>query len=166
MKILVSRCLLGNHCRYDGLSSSNVTNTLLDAGFGIADIIPICPETDGGLSTPRSPSEIQEGTGIDVLSGRAKVRMKCGTDCTQQFINGANWALRKAQETGTKIALLKSKSPSCGIGQIYDGTFSGVLTAGDGVTVALLKKHGIHVVSEKQITTLFLYKEDGNERDC
>jgi len=166
VKILVSRCLIGGLCRYDGCSSADFSHTLETAGFSKTDIIPICPENDGGLDTPRFPSEIQGGDGTDVLSGRAQVLMNCGKDCTRNFIDGAYVALRKAQQTGVKVALLKSKSPSCGLGQIYDGTFSGVLTTGDGVTTALLKKHDIHIISEKQIATLFLYKEDGNERDC
>jgi len=98
-----------------------------------------------GLPTPRPPAEIQGGDGRDVLEGRARVVNIEGKDVTAEFLAGAQKALRIAQRRGIKEAVLKARSPSCGVGQIYDGSFSGRLREGDGVTTALLKRGGIIV---------------------
>ena len=113
--------------------------------------IPVCPEQLGGLKTPRIPQEIQGGTGKDVLDGKCKVMNKNREDVTQQFIKGAEETLKIAELAGAKEFIAKSKSPSCGCGVTYDGTFSGTLIKGDGVTVAFLKRKGINVVTEEEI---------------
>lgn len=140
-KILVSACLLGVNCKYDG---SNNDNEKVNEYIKDKEIIIICPEIMGGLTTPREPSEI--------LS--KKVISKSGKNVTINFKRGAEEALMLAQKFNVKKALLKSKSPSCGCGQIYDGTFSGNLIKGDGITTELLKKHGIEVITEKDLNNL------------
>jgi len=140
LPVLVSACLLGVHCRYDG--SANPCSELADK-IGSRPVIPICPEEFGGLSTPRPAAECCGGTGADVLAGNAKILVKeSGKDVTEQFLAGAKEALRLARKFGAKAALLKSKSPSCGCGKVYK---EGQLVAGDGVTAALLRKEGITV---------------------
>ena len=144
MKILVSACLLGVNCRYDGGNSrdENAINRLK-----MDELIPVCPEEAGGLSTPRPPVEIVGGDGNDVLDGKAKVMTVDGEDKTEEFLKGARHALELAQSQGATCVILKAKSPSCGCGTIYDGSFSGTLISGDGVTTALLKRHGIEVIT-------------------
>ena len=143
-KILVSACLIGVNCRYDGDNScdENVVNRMKTD-----ELIPVCPEEAGGLPTPRPPVEIVGGDGNDVLDGKAKVMTADGEDKTEAFLKGARHALQLAQSQGATCVILKSRSPSCGCGTIYDGSFSGTLTSGDGVTTALLKRHGIEVIS-------------------
>jgi uncharacterized protein YbbK (DUF523 family) len=109
----------------------------------------VCPEVDGGLGTPRPPAEIVGGSGEDVLAGRARVVTSDGADVTDAYIAGAERALAAALRTGARAAVLKARSPSCGRGAIYDGTFSRTTTAGDGVTAALLRANGIDVVSDE-----------------
>jgi uncharacterized protein YbbK (DUF523 family) len=111
--------------------------------------IPFCPEEEGGLGTPRPPAEIVGGDGDDVLRGRARVVTVNGRDVTQGFLQGAYRALAAAR--GAEIAVLKARSPSCGKGRIHDGSFSGSLVAGDGVTAALFQNHGITVLTEEEI---------------
>lgn len=144
MKTLISACLLGVQCRYDGGHSRDAaaikqheTDTLM----------PVCPEELGGLPTPRPPAEIVGGDGAAVLAGTAKVMTAAGEDVTAAYLQGAHETLRIAQSHGVTRVILKARSPSCGCGHIYDGTFSGTLTAGDGVTTALLRQHGIEVIS-------------------
>lgn len=144
--ILVSACLLGYNCKYNGGNNKNTELMKLLEG---KKIVPICPEELGGLPTPRLACEIIDGTGQDVLKGNSKVLNKEGLDLTPNFIEGAKKTLAKAQETGSHLAILKSRSPSCGVNYIYDGSFSSKLRSGDGVTTALLKQHGIKVVSEE-----------------
>ena len=132
---LCGACLLGIKCRYDGKSKPNKKVIKL-AKKEI--LIPVCPEQLGGLATPREPAE-QRGK---------KVITKSGKDVTKNFKKGAKEVLKLAKFFGIKIAILKQKSPSCGCGLIYDGTFSGKLIKGDGVTAALLKKKGAKVISE------------------
>lgn len=131
---IVSACLAGQRCRYDGTAKPcpRVIG-LIRAGKAI----PVCPEELGGLPTPRAPAEIVR------VKGGQKVLQKSGTDVTAEFVKGAREALRIARLNKAEKAILKSKSPSCGIGQIYDGTFRGQLTKGDGVTAQLLKENGI-----------------------
>lgn len=143
--VLVSACLAGCACRYDGGANPNAeVATLVAEGRAIQ----VCPEEAGGLPTPRPPAEIVGGDGHDVLAGSAKVVTKAGQDVTQMYIDGAHRALEAAQAAGATRAILKSRSPSCGKGSIYDGTFSGSVLHGDGVTAALLSRHGIRVVTE------------------
>jgi len=114
-------------------------------------LIPVCPEQLGGLETPRIRQEIQSGTGEDVLDGKARVKNEAGEDVTVQFIRGAKEALRIARQYDVKEFIGKSKSPSCGCGLIYDGSFSGKLIRGDGVAVTLFKRNGIRVISENDL---------------
>jgi len=144
--ILVSACLLGIPCRYDG-GSSPVPQLQKLATLGRA--VPICPEVAGGLPTPRPPAEIVGGDGEDVLDGRARVVRIDGEDVTEAFLRGAEAALSLARRLGVKKAVLKSLSPSCGSDLIHDGTFSGGLREGVGVTAALLKRAGIEVEEEQ-----------------
>ena len=140
---LISACLAGVPCRYDGQSKGRESAAVL-AQRGEA--VLFCPETLGGLPIPRPPSEIIGGDGEDVLDGRAKVMSRTGDDVTQAFIAGAQATLALCREHGADEVWLKSKSPSCGVGRIYNGTFSGELRLGDGVTAALLKRNRIKVV--------------------
>jgi len=141
---LVSACLVGIPCRYDG---GSCPHDQLQALAARGRVLPLCPEVLGGLPTPRPPAEIQGGDGGDVLEGRARVVNIEGKDVTAEFLAGAQEALRIAQRWGIKEAVLKTRSPSCGVGQIYDGSFSGRLKEGEGVTAALLRREGIIVKS-------------------
>ena len=125
--LLISACLLGAQCRYDGQSKPVLEMVALSEQF---DLVPLCPEQLGGLPTPRTPAERIED----------RVMTKDGRDVTAEYRHGAEQALHLARLCGCKIALLKERSPSCGSGTIYDGTFTGGLTAGDGVTAALLRE--------------------------
>jgi uncharacterized protein YbbK (DUF523 family) len=145
---LVSACLVGINCRYDG---KNSLDSKLFKSFKKDELIPLCPEQLGGLPTPREWNEIVGGTGEDVLKGKAKVITSSGRDVTKNFIRGAEETLMTAKSLGIKEAILKSKSPACGCGEIYDGTFSGKLSKGDGVTAAILKSNGVKVITEKDI---------------
>lgn len=138
----ISRCLIGEICRYDGCSR---TDADADALYKTGRAVLICPECLGGLPTPRPPAEISGGDGSDVLDGRARVINAAGQDVTAQFVSGAYAALDQARRAGASRAVLRAKSPSCGCGVIYDGTFAGALTQGDGVTAALFKRSGIDV---------------------
>lgn len=144
---LCSACLLGINCRYDG---QNKLNQKIIELAKKELLIPVCPEQLGGLSTPREGPEIT-GDGSEVLDGKAKVITKTGKDVTENFIRGAKETLELAILLNIKEAILKQKSPSCGCGKIYDGTFSGNLIKGDGVTTALLKRNKIKTISEKDL---------------
>ena len=141
--LLISRCLLGEPCRYDGKSRPLAAETLqaLRARY---DLIPVCPEVLGGLPTPRTPSERQGD----------RVVMKTGADVTKEYRRGAEAALQAAQENHVCAAVLKERSPSCGRGEIYDGTFTGTLTEGNGVTAQLLLEKGFTVYGESEIERL------------
>ena len=140
MKILISACLLGACCRYDGASKAPPLAALLAERH---TLVPVCPEQLGGLPTPRPPAE-RRGGRVVTQSG----------DVTEQYLRGAEETLKLCKLLGCEAAVLKERSPSCGRGQVYDGTFSGTLTAGDGVTAELLAAHGILVYGESQIEKL------------
>ena len=141
--ILVSACLLGINCKYNGKNNLNSNILKLDG-----NLVPVCPEQLGGLSTPRPPCEIIEGDGHDVLQGNAKVVTENGVDVSSYFIAGAKMTAKIAEITKAETAILKANSPSCGSNSIYDGTFSCKQCPGDGVTAALLKQMGIKVFTE------------------
>ncbi|HAI21327.1 MAG TPA: DUF523 domain-containing protein [Clostridiales bacterium UBA8153] len=143
--ILVSACLAGCNCRYDAGSTPHPA-VLSMARSGAA--VPVCPEQLGGLETPRAPAEIRGGQGGDVLAGRAQVVTEDGTDVTAHFIHGARECLRLAQLFRVSRAVVKSRSPSCAVHEIYDGTFTGSCRPGPGVTTALLQQHGVEVIEE------------------
>ncbi|MDO5112504.1 MAG: DUF523 domain-containing protein [Clostridia bacterium] len=140
--IAVSQCLAGFPCRYDGGAKKDAK---IEAMVRAGEAVCICPECMGGMSTPRDPCEIQGGDGGDVLAGRARVISCRGADCTDAYVRGANEALSICQRAGAKKAILKARSPSCGYGEIYDGTFSGTCKKGNGVTSALLLAHNIQI---------------------
>ena len=136
MRLLVSACLLGCACRYDGSSKP------CKAALALAkkhELVPVCPEQLGGLPTPRTPSEIR---GERVINQQ-------GQDVTDAYRKGAAEALKLCRALNCQGAVLKARSPSCGCGQVYDGTFSGTLKSGDGVTAELLKNEGIPVWTEE-----------------
>ena len=146
IEYLVSACLIGKPCFYDGTSRVNESvKALFEAGKAKA----LCPEELGGLKTPRPPAEIFGGTGEEVLSGKAFVYNGEGRELTFHFLSGSRQFLTIANEYGVKKAVLKARSPCCGIGKIYDGTFSNTLTKGNGVTAALLLKNGFEVFSDE-----------------
>jgi uncharacterized protein YbbK (DUF523 family) len=161
-KIIVSGCLLGEHCRYDGLH--NYTNSkVLWAFQNQGRLIPYCPEVAGGLPTPRAGAEIVNGDGFDVINRKASVINEKGIDVTRQFIKGAKNTLRVAKLHHATVAILKQGSPSCGSKLIYDGTFSGNTIPGMGVTAALLTQNGIRVFSEENLdeTAIYLLESEG-----
>lgn len=145
MKILISSCLLGLNCRYDGQSK---TYSQIDKIIEKYELIPFCPECYGGLPTPRDPAEIQK------FDNTLKVITNKGNDVTKEYISGANSALKLCEKLGIKVAVLKAKSPSCGRDKIYDGTFSSNLKNGNGVTSDILLKNGIIVYNETEIDKL------------
>ena len=140
--IVISSCLAGIPCRYDGQATPDEECMQL---VREGKALPACPELMGGLTSPREPCEIVGGDGEDVLDGRARVIVQKGEDVTEAFLNGAKKFLDFLQMHGADMVYLKARSPSCGAGGIYDGTFSGTLRPGDGVTTALLKRNGIKV---------------------
>lgn len=139
--VLVSACLLGARCRYAG-DGKRLGG--LDALMRRAQIVPVCPEIYGGLPTPRAPAERR---GDRVIN-------RDGADVTAEFERGAQEALELAELFGARFALLKERSPSCGSGEIYDGSFGGVRVDGDGVAAALLKAHGVEVYGESRLEEL------------
>lgn len=153
--ILISACLCGLNCKYNGASNEHpLFADMLDRG----EVVTVCPEVLGGLPIPRKPTEIINGTGYDVLNGTAPVTSSDGEDFTIPFITGAKRTLELAREYDVNLVILKSNSPSCGVGKIYDGTFTHRLREGCGVTAALLKENGFSVVSDEDYL-----KERGQE---
>ena len=142
--ILVSACLLGVCCRYDGKGNPSENVQLLLNREDVT-LIPVCPEQLGGMSTPRTPSER--------LADR--VFSRDGDDVTEKFRQGAKSALQIAHMYRCQTAILKERSPSCGCGIIYDGSFSGTLTEGKGMTAELLESNGIRILGESQISENF-----------
>ncbi|MBP2631081.1 MAG: hypothetical protein H6Q70_1709 [Firmicutes bacterium] len=147
--ILVSACLLGCKVRYNGSADEH---PLLMKYNEMGKFIAICPECLGKLSIPRPPVEIINGKGQDVLAGTARIMSKLGEDVTVNFIAGTEKMLKIAEQYAIKAAILKERSPSCGVHQIYDGTFSGKKIVGEGVAAALLRQHGIKLYSEEDVT--------------
>lgn len=147
---IVSSCLIGNNCKYNGGNNYNEDVVEFCRNH---EVILVCPETSGGLKAPRMPAEQQY---IKASDGNLEIRVidKKGNDLTDNFHKGAvvslELALKQADELGEEIegAILKANSPSCGSDHIYDGTFTGTLTSGDGIFANLLKKRGIPVMSE------------------
>jgi len=133
---LISACLIGVKCAWDGKDKyqNKQAIQLLESSI----LIPVCPEQLGGLKTPRLPQEIQGGSGEDVLDGNCRIIKATET-------------LKIARQLGIDEFIGKCNSPSCGFGQIYDGTFTGNLVPGNGVTTALLKRHGIKIITEKEL---------------
>ncbi|MBW2561212.1 MAG: DUF523 domain-containing protein [Deltaproteobacteria bacterium] len=143
--IIVSACLLGFNCRYDG---GNHPEEILLVSPLKNFLVPVCPEQIGGLSTPRAPSEIQGGDGLDVLEGKARVISDSGGDATDCFLRGAQEVFHFMKLMGISTAIMKEKSPSCGVCHIKR---NGGILRGMGVTSALLTKNGIRVISSDRI---------------
>lgn len=141
MKIIVSACLLGVDCKYNG--SNNRDERVIALGND-HELIPVCPEMEGGLPCPRIPCEICRG----------KTLSKDGKDFTREYEMGAKLCLKKALDEKAELAILQPRSPSCGVDQIYDGTFSGQLIDGDGVFASMLKSHKIPVVKPNSISVV------------
>lgn len=150
MRVLVSMCLLGIRCRYNGSPKTNEAVVELLHRKDMT-LIPVCPEQLGGLATPRTPSERREN-GVVSLNGE---------DRTEAFLQGAEETLRIAKLYGCEAALLKERSPSCGTKEICDGSFTGRKIPGEGVTTELLRKNGIPVFGESEIEELLEYVRRG-----
>lgn len=146
--LIVSACLAGFKCSYNDRANTHPRVRELVAR---GKAIPLCPERMGGFPIPRPPVEICGGSGEDVLDGRAKVLTKDGEDRTDFLVRGARETVWIARLLGTKKAFLKSKSPSCGYGKIYDGSFRSCLRQGNGVTAAALLREGVKVMTEEEL---------------
>ena len=138
MIIGVSACLLGENCKYNG--GNNESKKLREYVKGHT-VVPICPEVMGGLPTPRDPAEIVGGV----------VRQKSGRSVDEEFRVGARVALKKIKDAGAEVVILQSRSPSCGVNEIYDGTFAGRLVKGKGIFAAMLEEEGIRAVDVEDL---------------
>ncbi len=156
MKILISACLTGERVRYDNRSFS-ITAPILLAWQREGLLVSVCPEVIGGLGIPRPPAEISGGSGKGVLQGKSRIINRAGDDVTPRFIRGAKQALSLAKSHQVSMAILKAKSPSCGSELVYDGSFTGRLVKGKGVTAALLEENAIPVFSEKELQKALVF---------
>ncbi len=152
-KILISACLVGENCRYDGESKLNKAILRLTKYY---DLIPICPETSGGLKTPRHPCEIKDG----------KVYTSKGRDMTEHFNDGAYWAYMIVKKYNIHLAILKEDSPSCGVHEVYDGTFTGKKIPGEGITTKKLRSLHVKVINEKEALDLLKSLEEKNTKSA
>ncbi len=142
-RVLVSACMVGRPCRFDGRDRK--VDTLLEAlGREGVEVVSFCPEEAGGLGTPRPAAHLEGGDGHAVLDGRARVVTDAGADVTAAFLLGARLAVERAKETGCAVAYLKERSPSCGCGEVHA---AGGVVRGAGVTSAMLRRAGIATVS-------------------
>lgn len=146
--ILISACLAGVPCTHAAEAKTRAWALKLIAE---GRAVTVCPEVAGGLPVPRPEAEIVGGQGSDVLDGDARVMSIEGDDVTANYLRGAEAARSAARRSGARLAVLKARSPSCGCDAIYDGAFSGTLTAGDGVTAAALKREGLDVFSDEDV---------------
>ena len=137
MTVLVSACLLGENCKYNG--GNNASPAILEF-LKDKQVIPICPELLAGMPSPRPSVEIKD----------ARVIRKNGEDVTDAYCSGVQKAMQRAAQQPIDLVILKSRSPTCGVGQRYDGTFTGALTRGDGMAAALLKQIGARVLTEQE----------------
>ena len=140
MNILISHCFLGEPCRYDG--ASRLDRQIIELHRAGHNLIPVCPEILGGLDVPRSPAELQPD---------GRVVTQDGQDVTAAYRAGAERVLKIARENGCTLAILKARSPSCGSGEIYDGTFTHTLKGGWGVAARMLAEAGIEVMDEEHL---------------
>jgi len=153
-KILISACLLGEKVRFDG-KSKKINAGILEAWHAENRLIALCPEVAGGLTIPRAPAEIQGESVINIL----------GEDVSQAFTQGAHKALELCQQHDICMAILKEGSPSCGVSQINDGTFSHTKVEGQGVTARLLEQHGVKVFNEHQLEVAQVYLQNLLQRE-
>ena len=155
--VLISGCLLGLECNYKA-KASNAWHERLRffvekaISVGLA-FVPVCPEQLGGLPTPRIPAELQ-GSAKEIFAGQGKVLNQSGDDVTSCFVKGARESLKMAKLFSASLAVLKSKSPSCGCNGVYDGSFSGKLVSGEGLTALLLRQNGVRVIDENEFVFL------------
>lgn len=152
--VLISRCLLGECCRYSGVAKPSIVPKLAEAGIAPESVrfVPVCPEVEGGLPVPRPPCEIEPGAqAADVLCGRARILSSCGSDSSEPYVWGARAALSAAEGSGAQMALLKARSPACSPQCVYDGSFTGRLIPGRGIAAELLFQHGIALFSEEML---------------
>ena len=147
-KVLISACLLGKNCRYNGRHSKLTELEEIDMEW-----ISVCPEESGGLGTPRPSAEMQENAET-ILNGKGKIITNKGKDVTAEFIQGAEKSLQLGLEAEVKFAVLKSKSPSCGIGKIYDGSFTKTLKTGNGIFAHLCHENDIACISSDNINRI------------
>lgn len=159
--ILISACLCGVNCRYDGFI---IENKLLKKLVIMNKAIPLCPEVLGGRGVPREPAEIIGGTADDVINGKAKIIDLSGKDITNEILTGVLYVVSAVKKMGIKSAILKTKSPTCGMGKIFDGTFSGKLIEGNGILTEALLKENIKVYTEDNC--LSLVNELLGENNC
>ncbi len=157
--VLISACLLGEPVRPTG-GNVLTEHEILARWKAEGRLVSVCPELAGGLSVPRPPAEILNGIGKDVLENNANVFTNTGKNVTAEFVAGANHALALAQSTACKIAILTEKSPSCGSSFTYDGSFTGVLKTGSGVTAALLQQNNIRVFNQHQLQEAETYLQE------
>lgn len=144
--VLVSACLIGEACRFDGRSKRSER---VMAALEGKEVVPMCPEVGSGLPIPRPPVELSGGTGVDVWAGRARaLEREGGVDRTEAFQRGARMALEAARKFGATVALMKEKSPSCGTQRVYE---AGKLRPGEGIAAALLRAEGITVLSDEDL---------------
>ena len=146
MNILVSHCFLGEPCRYDG--ASRLDRQIIELHRAGHNLVPVCPELLGGLDVPRSPAEIQPD---------GRVVTQDGEDVTAAYRAGAERAVEIAKEKGCTAAILKARSPSCGSGEVYDGTFTHTITSGWGIAARLLDEAGFEVTDEDHLQA-WLYR--------
>jgi uncharacterized protein YbbK (DUF523 family) len=146
--ILLSACLAGIPCTHAAEAKTRAWALKLIAE---GRAVTVCPEVAGGLPVPRPEAEIHGGAGGDVLDGRARVVSVEGEDVTANYVTGAEVAVAAARRSGARLAILKARSPSCGYGAIYDGSFTGRLTSGDGVTATALKREGLDVLNDEDV---------------
>lgn len=162
-KLLMSACLVGQCCRYDAKMFPSIVEKRLHIMLNLGEVAVICPECAAGLDVPRDPVEIEAGkTAADVLDGKGRALTKDGKDLTAAFVAGAKQFLDLVNRTGAKVVILKSKSPSCGVHQVYDGTHSGKVIAGRGIATELLVRNGVHVFDETELDqALALVEQQG-----
>ncbi len=150
-KILVSACLVGAKVRYDG-ADNWCDNTIIGKWIAQGRVVTVCPEVASGCPVPRPPVEIVgEQGGAGVFKGMSRILTQEKVDLSYMFVKGAEIALNLALQENIRIAVLKSRSPSCGSSKIYDGSFSGAIVEGDGVTVSLLRQNRIEIYTEEEI---------------
>jgi len=149
--IIISACLLGRECRYNGGHSKISKLDGLDVEF-----VPVCPEEAGKLGTPRPAAEMKSSA-KEVINGTGKIITENGIDVTAQFLNGSKKELSKLKSINAKIAVLKSRSPSCGYDQVYDGSFTGNLRKGNGIFSQMCEDEGVKVISSEHIVEFINY---------
>tara|TARA_B100000700_G_scaffold15369_1_gene15103 strand:- start:13923 stop:14414 length:492 start_codon:yes stop_codon:yes gene_type:complete len=149
-KLLISACLLGQPVRYDG-GAKTLHDPTLERWRREGRLVAACPEVQAGLSTPRAPAEIQGGGGAGVWDGTARGIARDGEDVSQAFLSGAEQALALCKRHDIRVAILTEASPSCGSSTLYDGSFTGHRVPGQGVTAALLERHGVRVFSQFEL---------------